>query len=606
MTEPIAEARSGPKQLQNPWTLAFAPELEREFMAAYTCDSLGFVRAMLATGLAVYCAFGIGPYLLFPEVYQQDWAIRYGVVAPIVLLVIAATYIERLQKYWQSGAMVAMVTFGLGTPAMLQYLPAEAMRVILPLGAQVVLLYTFCAVKLRFVYAMAVSLAIVAVCVWLAFGPWAFPRDTRVIMSLFLCAWLATGGAVCYLLERFSRLDFLRRREITALSEQLDAEKHVAVVANQSKTRFIATASHDLRQPLHAVGLLIDVLRERLAPGEDRRLAERVHQAVRLLEDQFNGLLDISRLDSGEIHIARSRFPMARLAGTLRTKFAPLAEGKGLRLSIEDTGLWLESDPLVLERILANLVDNAIKYTARGSVTVEASAQGDVVRIAVTDTGCGIPAELKERVFDEFFRIGGAAGEDTRGLGIGLAIVRRMAALLSHPLDVRSTVGAGTRFTIDVPKASSEDDVRAAQSRDRDAGEDELRGSFVLVMDDERQVRDAMAMLLDMWGCNVLCVAGGAEAVEAMQEHLRDPDLVVCDYRLGGKETGLDAIDAVRAAAGRDIPAIILTGDVGAVDPDHIRLRGLALAYKPIHGDSLRRLMAAHLRAVRPEAEVPA
>jgi CheY-like chemotaxis protein len=179
-----------------------------------------------------------------------------------------------------------------------------------------------------------------------------------------------------------------------------------------------------------------------------------------------------------------------------------------------------------------------------------------------------------------------------------------MAALLSHPLDVRSTVGAGTCFTIDVPRASSEDDVRTTRSRDRDAGEDELRGSFVLVLDDERQVRDAMAMMLEMWGCNVLCVAGGAEAVAALREHLRDPDLVVCDYRLGGKETGLDAIDAVRAAAGRDIPAIILTGDVGAVDPDHIRLRGLALAYKPIHGDSLRRLMAAHLRAARPEAKV--
>lgn len=606
MTEPIAEAWSGPKQRQNPWTLAFAPELEREFMAAYTRDSLGFVRAMLAIGLAVYCAFGIGPYLLFPEVYQQDWAIRYGVVAPVVLIVIATTYIERLQKYWQSGAMVAMVAFGLGTPATIQYLPAEAMRVILPLGAQVALLYTFCAVKLRFVYAMAVSLAIVAASVWLAFGPWAFPRDTRVIMSLFLCAWLATGGAVCYLLERFSRLDFLKRREITALSDQLDAERYVAVVANQSKTRFIAAASHDLRQPLHAVGLLIDVLRERLAPGEDRRLAERVHQGVRLLEDQFNGLLDISRLDSGEVGIARSRFPMARLAGSLRTKFAPLAEEKGLRLDIEDTGLWLASDPLVLERILANLVDNAIKYTARGSVTVAASAQGDFVRIAVTDTGCGIPAELRERVFDEFFRIGGPAAEDTRGLGIGLAIVRRMAALLSHPLDVRSTVGEGTRFTIDVPRASAEDDVRTAQSRDRTAGEDELRGSFVLVIDDEREVREAMGMLLDMWGCNVMCVAGGTEAVEAMREHLRDPDLVVCDYRLAGTETGLDAIEAVRTAAGRDIPSIILTGDVGALDADHIRLHGLALAYKPIHGDSLRRLMAAHLRAVRHEAEVQA
>ena len=175
-----------------------------------------------------------------------------------------------------------------------------------------------------------------------------------------------------------------------------------------------------------------------------------------------------------------------------------------------------------------------------------------------------------------------------------------MAALLAHPLDVGSTLGEGTRFTIDVPRASSVDDVRTTQSRDGDSGEDELRGSFVLVIDDEWEVRDAMAMLLDIWGCKALCVAGGAEAVEAMREHLRDPDLVVCDYRLGNSETGLDAIDAVREAAGRDIPAIVLTGDVGAVDPDHIRLRGLALAYKPIHGDSLRRLMAAHLRAVQP------
>lgn len=603
MTVAIAATRPGQPQLQNPWTLAFEPVLEREFMVAYTRDSLGFVRAMMLLGLVLFISHGIGDYLLFPETQRSNWIIRLGFVTPIVLLVVAATYSERLQPYWQIGTAVAATTFGIGTMAMVSFLPEEARRFILPLGIQIALLYSFTALKLRFVYAGAVSLAMVAAALWLAIWPWAYSREPLVITTIFLVTMVLTGALICYLLERFSRLDFLKRREIAALSEQLDAEKHVAVAANQSKTRFIATASHDLRQPLHAVGLLIDVLRERLTPGDDRRLAERVHQAVRLLEDQFNGLLDISRLDSGRVQIARSRFPMARLAGTLRTKFAPLAEEKGLRLNIEDAGLWLESDPLVLERILSNLVDNAIKYTADGSVTVEASAQGDVVRIAVSDTGCGIPAELTARIFDEFFRIGDPVGDGAKGLGIGLAIVRRMTALLAHPLDVSSTVGEGTRFTIDVPRASSADDVRAPQSRDGDSGEDELRGSFVLVIDDEREVRAAMAMLLDIWGCKALCVSGGAEAVKAMREHLRDPDLVVCDYRLGNPETGLDAIDVVREAAGRDIPAIILTGDVGAVDPDHIRLRGLALAYKPIHGDSLRRLMAAHLRAVSPETE---
>lgn len=579
----------------NPFTLSFEPELEREFFADYTARSLRFVRVTLALAIGVTLAFVHWDQLLFPEVAGRLFAIRAGMISPTIALVVAATFSRRLQPYWQQGVALALAAALGGLIAMMPILPGDAAQTHIFPGIQLVLMFAFAAFKLRFVHALLVSNAGVLLYFYVAVVRMEFPLPALQNAGYFLGWFVWSGLLTSYLLERFSRQDFLQRRENASLTRRLGEERESAIAANASKTRFLAAASHDLRQPLHTVGLLVDILREDLPPGGSRALAERVHQATRSMETLFDGLLDISRLDAGNVPVAREVVSLRRIASSLQTKYEPLAAQKGLSLAFEDLDLRLETDPILLERILGNLIDNAIKYTDRGAVTLRAKRIGLTGRIEVADTGRGIPAEFEHQVFEEFFQIGNPERDRSKGLGIGLSIVRRSAALLEHPIAVKSTPGVGSVFSIDVPLARESTLPRAELSTDsaRSAAyADAVRGLFVLVIDDEREVREAMTLVLEAWGCRALCVSSGAEAVEQLTAHLRAPDLILSDHRLRGGEQGLDAIARVRKACGHDVAAIIITGDLDSADLDGVREAGIPLARKPINGPRLRQLMA--------------
>lgn len=352
----------------------------------------------------------------------------------------------------------------------------------------------------------------------------------------------------------------------SALSESLDdaqRRKEDAERANAAKTRFLAVASHDLRQPMHAVSLLVGLLSEKIHYPEVRELVAKIHGSVEAMEGLFDSLLDISKLDAGAIRPNWEEFPIETLLERVNRSFAPIAEQKGLALIIAASDALVRSDQALLERILCNLVSNAIRYTIEGRVSVHCEVAGDVLSITVEDTGIGIPREYQERIFDEFFQIANPARDRSKGLGLGLSIVKRCADLLGHRLTLQSGA-TGSRFRIEIPFVGVMSDYGPRSSRAREVSE-RLSSAFVLVLDDDAASRFAAEAIYRQWGCRVLAVESVEQALGALREHLRSPDLIVSDFQLSGHWTGVRAVEALRSHAECLIPAIILTGEVGAV-----------------------------------------
>ena len=339
---------------------------------------------------------------------------------------------------------------------------------------------------------------------------------------------------------------------------ELQQKRDEAERANSAKTRFLATASHDLRQPMHAIGLLVGVLRAELPAGPMQGLGGRIHQAVQAMESMFGSLLDISKLDAGAVQVQQEEFALQALWQRLDATLAPLAAAKGLNWTLRPSPHWLRSDPVLLERILANLCSNAIRYTDQGGVLVAARPWQGGLRLQVIDSGRGIAAADRERAFDEFVRLEPQGGSE--GLGLGLAIVRRSAELLGMRVQLRSRPGRGSCFELQVPAAACLAARPEPATDAQPAGG--LSGSFVLVLDDEAANREALAALLQQWGCLVAQAADADAALLELDRHLRTPDLLVTDLRLGPGPDGLQALQALRERCGGSLPALLLTAEL--------------------------------------------
>jgi len=352
----------------------------------------------------------------------------------------------------------------------------------------------------------------------------------------------------------------------SALSESLDdaqRRKDDAERANAAKTRFLAVASHDLRQPMHAVSLLVGLLSEKIHHPEVRELVAKIHGSVEAMEGLFDSLLDISKLDAGAVTPNWEEFPIASVLERVNRSFAPIAEQKGLAMLVDSSSALVRSDEGLLERIVSNLVSNAIRYTAAGRVSLHCEVTGDVLAIVVEDTGIGIPPEYQDRIFDEFFQIASSSRDRSKGLGLGLSIVKRCADLLGHRLSLQSGP-AGSRFQIDVPCAGVMRDHGALSSQAHAVSE-RLMSAFVLVLDDDADSRFAAEAIYRQWGCRVVAAESVEQALDALTEHLRSPDLIVSDFQLSDSWTGVRAVEALRSRAECLIPAIILTGDLSSL-----------------------------------------
>ncbi len=400
-----------------------------------------------------------------------------------------------------------------------------------------------------------------------------------------------------------------RTEELTSVLRRLEGSNEALVVAkdeaeraNLSKTRFLAAASHDLLQPLNAARLSISVLSELQATDDARSLAGQIDQSLQTIEDLIKTLLDISKLDAGVVKPEVRAFPLDDVLSMLEASFAPQAAAKGLKLKVRPCGLLVRSDPMLLLRVLQNLVSNAVRYTDSGGVVVGVRRRGTQCFIDVVDTGSGISENERDTIFEEFYRGAAAAGGTHTGLGLGLAIVQRTVQALGHSLVVKSEIGKGSTFRLDMPHVGAVARGTHAAA-EQPVGAQTATGAIVLLIENDRDVREATARLLERWSCRTLMAHGLNDIAPLLAELKRPPDVVLADYHLDDGQTGLAALEEVRRLAGRNIPAVVLTADHSTAVAADVLAAGCELMHKPIKPAELRALMT-HLLARQGSARV--
>ena len=419
------------------------------------------------------------------------------------------------------------------------------------------------------------------------------------LMFFPLVAWMLIDGFVqaARELERLNaelegRVAAKNAELLTAL-EAMRAAKEAAEAANRAKSSFLAAASHDLRQPMHALGLYMATLRGESLSSTHADLVERMSDSVGALDTMFDALLDISRIDAGAVEPEPRTFALEPMLHRLAEDFARQAGDKGLRLSVRVASaarrLNAFSDPLLVERILRNLLANAVKYTADGGVLLACRLRAaDTAQprwqIEIWDSGPGIPESERERVFEEFYQLGNPERDRAAGLGLGLSIVRRLALLLGHRLTLHSLPGHGSRFTVELPATQAAEAAPPAAV---------LIGSIdrlgVAVVDDDAAARDSMTALLTRWGCDVVAGASGMEVLAHAGEHAAQRlHAAVVDYQLRDGQSGIEAIRALRAVCGHDLPALLVSGASSADRLNELKASGFDWLSKPVRPARLR------------------
>jgi two-component system, sensor histidine kinase len=419
-------------------------------------------------------------------------------------------------------------------------------------------------------------------------------RLTRSIRSLYeataLAAFLGAllGGAV-FIAFRVLPLRALRKA-IDALHEEIASHaeaRREAESANRAKSLFLAAASHDLRQPLHALSMFAGVLEAQEGQSESRDLVHSINNCVEALEHLFSTIMDISKLDAGVLQPERSVVPMATVLERLRADFEQTALAKGIRLKVRGCGYNVYTDPVLLQRILSNLIANAVRYTETGRVLVGCRRRGSSLRVEVRDTGPGIAQAELSRIFEEFYQVGNQERDRSQGLGLGLAIVRRLGTLLEHDVAVKSKPGKGSCFSVELPLDTRELNT---PSPAKTASVERYGGKVLVVIDDEPAVRDGMALLLRHWGCDPVISASLQDARAELARRGVHPDAVIADYRLRDA-VGTDAIVALRAQYGKTLPAAVITGDIGVDRLAEFAASGFRHLHKPVPASKLRELV---------------
>lgn len=394
--------------------------------------------------------------------------------------------------------------------------------------------------------------------------------------------------------------DELQIRIIHATSD-LAAKKEEAERANTAKSRFFASASHDLRQPLHALGLFSEALKQRVNSSELGTLANQISSSISSLETLLNALLDVSRLDAGTIEVRKRHFPAGQLFEHIQQQYEGPAAAKGLKLKVRGSKWILYSDPVLLERILINLVSNALRYTEKGRVLVAGRRRGDTLLIQVWDTGIGIPQDALESIFEEFVQLNNPERDREKGLGLGLAIVARSVSLLGLHISVRSRVGHGSVFSISVPLGSTHQ-LSPAEAPALPVAAS-LQGRLAVLVDDEVSILRAMESLFKTWGVGLVTGRSAAEALYHLSQINSAPDFLITDYSLPGNTDGIQVARQFREAYA-ELPVLVLTGDTAADTVQRIAEAGLKIMHKPVRPARLRAALTHLLDKEPPHGSV--
>jgi signal transduction histidine kinase/ActR/RegA family two-component response regulator len=427
-------------------------------------------------------------------------------------------------------------------------------------------------------YSLATVLAI-------ALGRTGTPFELMLAIVAFIVFLLVAGKRFAGLTRESLRLGFENIDLVLRLTEQ----KNAAEAANLAKSRFLAAASHDLRQPMHALNLYLGTASSCEMSEPARTAVASARQCAEAMDEMFRALLDVSQLDAGSVRSHVEVFPISMLLNRSFMEFEPQARERSLSLHVVQSSAWVRSDPALVERILRNFVTNAVRHCERGRILIGCRLRGDIVRLSVHDTGPGIPEHHQAAIFEEFFQLKNPERDRGKGLGLGLGIVKRLAHLLRVSVILQSSPGHGSMFAVDLPRAAEADAVPGLPHEKAVQGD--LSNVMVLVVDDERSILRATQGLLETWGCAVATATNAAEAIACVNAMDRLPDLLICDYRLRANENGIDIVHAVRRAVGMETPALLVTGETS---PDQLRTlheSGLPVLHKPLQEKSFRQAL---------------
>ncbi|MFT6909370.1 MAG: signal transduction histidine kinase [Oleiphilaceae bacterium] len=377
------------------------------------------------------------------------------------------------------------------------------------------------------------------------------------------------------------------RFENLQLIEQLKDQRREAERANKAKSSFLAAASHDLRQPLYSLGLFTSVLDESTNDPKTRKIVEQINLAMDSLTSLFEALLDISKLDAGVVEAKKRSFNLQPLFEKLANGFNMQAAEKGLLIQWPQTTFQVTSEANLLEQILRNYLENAIRYTKSGAITVKCIEINGVAVISVSDTGIGLPQEELQDIFIEFHQVGNAERDRKKGIGLGLAIVKRTAKLLGHEISVASEVGVGSTFSIKIPLVEHEFDTQQSLVTQTIPTKSET-SLLIALVDDEESIREGLSQLLSLWGYEVIVAASGTKLIEQLEQMGRQPNVLITDYRLANNLTGMDVIAALNAMFQEDIPALIVTGETDKQQIKQMNTENFQVLNKPVHPAKLR------------------
>ena len=543
------------------------------------------------------------------------WAILFG-VALALRAVLSVTYLRRwrgsaeLLRSWRTRYLTGVMSTGAmwGLSVWLFYPFGDYLE----RTALLLTVYSFCisavpALATQFLGFVAfVALTFVPMTLRIALMP--EPDSWTLALILFLIFGITVMLGRSYQ-RSFARVLTLKRRGQQLLTQlhvekaAADQARREAETANRAKTQFFAAASHDLRQPLHALGLFAEALRHRVgADAEVAHLVNSINSSVDALEGLFSELLDITKIDTGGVEARPENFSVEAMFARLRLHFEPTAFEKGLALRFRGGKHFGYADPLLLDRVVRNLLSNAIRYTNDGGILVGARQRGDKLRFEVWDTGLGIRPHEQERIFEEFYQVSNDAPPldptQRKGLGLGLAIVRRLARVLDAPLRLRSVPGRGTMFSIEIalgqrPKPSEPSvQLRSAIGLTLDR-------RLIVIVEDDPGVVGGLLVLLKSWGADVIAFDSYGAAAEwagaAAARKMIRPDLLIVDFRLESGHTGLEVIQAMRGAFGSALPAVIVTGSLMSNQEGEAHAHDFHLLLKPVVPTKLRAMIAFKL-----------
>lgn len=367
-------------------------------------------------------------------------------------------------------------------------------------------------------------------------------------------------------------------------TEKVRAAQHDAENANRAKTTFLAAASHDIRQPIHALGLFLEVLARSPLSHYQQQVLQNANTAFEASADMLNTLLDFSRIEAGVVEVQQHAFHLQPILHKLENEMAPLAANKSLIYRSKESHATVISDPIILELILRNLISNAIRYTEKGGLLIACRKKGNCTSLEIWDTGIGIDPDHHNNIFNEFYQLGNTERDRRKGLGLGLAIVRGYANRLKHPLTFASKPKCGSVFKIELPNST---EIPLHNSAAIKAIEFTALNARILIVDDDESIRQGMVDLLQTWGCQCDAADSIEEAVALAK--IRPPDLIISDFRLRELKTGTQAIAQIRDVCGQTVPAMLITGDTAQDRLIEATTTGLPLLSKPVSPSVLYR-----------------